>query len=308
MDNNKIRRFSIVIPVYNEASNLQELYTRLKKVQISLAVPFEIIFVNDGSSDESLNIMKVLARSDKSIKIIDLSRNFGHQTAIKAGLGFASGDVTIVMDADLQDPPEIIGRLVKKWQEGYQVVYAIRRSRKEGFLLRLLYASFYRLLKIVSNTNIPLDAGDFCLLDKEIVKILASISERNPFIRGLRSWVGYRQIGIEYDRQERFKGKSKYTFLKLVRLALDGIISFSDIPLELASICGFVISGFSFLLIIFLFIKRLPVSGQTTVAILVLFMGGVQLITIGVLGEYIGRIYEESKNRPLFIIREKINL
>jgi len=304
----KNERLSIVIPVYNESSNIKELDNRLLNIQQSFENPFEIIFVNDGSTDASLDILKGLALLDKNIKIIDLSRNFGHQIAIKAGLGFASGDATLIMDADLQDSPELIEKMVKKWQEGYQVVYAIRRTREENILLRFMYAIFYRLLKITSNTYIPLDAGDFCLIDKGIVKIISSMPETNPFLRGLRSWVGYNQIGIEYDRQERFSGKTKYTFLKLFKLALDGIVSFSDIPLKIAAISGFVVSFFSFLLIVVLFIKRLPISGTTTIAVLVLFLGGVQLIAIGILGEYISRIYEQSKMRPLFLIKDTVNI
>ncbi len=305
---NKDKRLSVVIPMYNESGNIEELYNGLIKVQQHFANPFEMIFVNDGSTDSSLDIIKGLASSDKNIKIIDLSRNFGHQIAIKAGLSFALGDAAVVMDADLQDPPELIEKMVNKWQEGYQVVYAIRKTRKEGRLLRFLYAAFYRLLKIMSNTSIPLDAGDFCLLDKSIVKILSSMPETDPFMRGLRSWAGYKQIGVEYDRQERYSGKAKYTFWKLLKLALDGIVSFSDIPLKIAAIFGFVVSFFSFLLIIVLFIKRLPISGTTTIAVLVLFLGGVQLITIGILGEYIGRIYEQTKRRPLFLVKETVNV
>jgi len=304
----KNSRFSIVIPIYNEEMNIEELYNRLKKAERSFTNPFEMIFTNDGSTDNSLCILKTLTSADKNVKIIDLSRNFGHQIAIKAGLSFATGDATIIMDGDLQDPPELVERLAKKWQEGYHVVYAIRKTRKERFLLRFLYASFYRLLKMMSKIRIPLDTGDFCLIDKKIVDILVAMPESNPFIRGLRSWAGYDQIGIEYDRQERFKGRAKYTFLKLLRLALDGILSFSDIPLRISAIFGFIISGVSILLIISLFIKRLPVPGTTLIAVLVLFIGGVQLITIGILGEYMGRIYEESKKRPSFLIKEKINI
>jgi len=301
-------RLSVVIPVYNESSNIKELYNRLRKASQVFPNPIEIVFVNDGSNDSSLGMLKELALSDKNAKVIDLSRNFGHQIAIRAGLGFVSGDAAVIMDADLQDPPELMVEMVNKWQEGYEVVYAVRRKRKEGLLLRSLYAAFYRLLKIMANTYIPLDAGDFCLIDKSIVRILSSIQETDPFIRGLRSWAGYRQIGVVYDRQERYSGKAKYTFFKLFKLALDGIVSFSDIPLKIASIFGFVVSFFSFLLIAVLFIKRLPISGTTTIAVVVLFLGGVQLISIGILGEYIGRIYEQCKGRPLFLIKEKVNV
>lgn len=300
-------RLSIVIPAYNESGNIGELYDRLKKAQKEFEKPFEIIFVNDRSTDDTLEIMRSLASTDRSLKVIGLSRNFGHQIAIKAGLGFVTGDAAVVMDADLQDPPELIEKLAEKWAEGYQVVYAVRKTRKEGFFLRMLYSSFYRLLKRMSKIDMPLDAGDFCLMDKKVVDIIAAMEERSPFIRGLRSWVGYDQIGVEYDRQERFGGRSKYTFFKLMRLALDGIVSFSDVPLRMAAIFGFAVSGTAVLQIILLFIKRLPVPGTTLIAVLVLFMGGVQLITIGILGEYMARIYEESKRRPPFLIKEKIN-
>lgn len=301
-------RISVVVPVYNESGNIEELYNRLKNTGQSFPDPFEIIFVNDGSIDDSLGIMNRLASLDRNVKVVDLSRNFGHQAAIKAGLGFVSGDAAVIMDADLQDPPELIKELAEKWSGGYQVVYAVRKTRKEGALLRFLYFSFYRLLKVISKIEIPLDAGDFCLLDKKIVDILAGMPEKDPFLRGLRSWVGYSQIGVEYDRKERHSGKSKYNFFRLLKLALDGILSFSNIPLRLAAFLGFVVSGISVVQIIVLFIKRLPVPGTTAIAVIVLFLGGVQLISIGIIGEYLGRIYEESKNRPLFIIKNKTNL
>ena len=300
-------RLSIVIPAYNEGDNVQKVYDRLKSVQSSFQAPFEIIFVNDGSVDGSMDIMKRLAASDRNVKVIELSRNFGHQIAIKAGLGFVSGDAAVIMDADLQDPPELIEKMAAKWREGYQVVYGVRKTRREGLALRLLYLAFYRLLRALSHVTIPLDAGDFSLIDKKVVDILAAMPERHPFIRGLRSWVGYSQTGIEYDRRERIGGKTKYNFFRLVKLALDGILSFSNVPLRMAAISGFVVSGIAVLLIISLFIKRLPVPGTTLIAVTVLFLGGVQLITIGILGEYIARIHEESKDRPQFLIKSKIN-
>lgn len=304
----KDTRISVVIPVHNESGNIEELRDRLKKLEQFFPNPFEIIFVNDGSVDDSFSVMKKLASPDRNVKIIELSRNFGHQAAIKAGLGFVSGDAAVIMDADLQDPPELIKNLAEKWSSGYQVVYAVRKTRKEGALLRLLYFSFYRLLKIISKIDIPLDAGDFCLLDKKIVDILVAMPEKDPFMRGLRSWVGYSQIGVEYDRKERYSGKSKYNFFRLFKLALDGILSFSNIPLRLAAVLGFAVSGISLVQIIILLIKKLPVPGTTAIAVIVLFIGGVQLISIGIVGEYLGRIYEESKNRPSFIIKGKINV
>lgn len=302
-----LKRLSVLVPIYNEEENIKELFDRIGNVQRDLGIEIEAIFVNDGSTDSSLDMLKAIASRNRNVKVVDLSRNFGHQMAIRAGLEYVSADAAVIMDADLQDPPEMIAKMLDKWREGYDVAYAIRKSRKEGAALRFLYATFYRLLKVMANIDIPLDAGDFCLIDKGIVKILCSMPESDPFIRGLRSWVGYKQTGVEYDRQERFGGKTKYSFLKLLRLALDGLVSFSYIPLRLAAISGFVISGLSFFLIIVLFIKRLPISGTTTIAVLILFLGGVQLITIGILGEYIARIYEQVKKRPLFLVKEVVN-
>jgi dolichol-phosphate mannosyltransferase len=304
----ELKLLSVVIPIYNEKDNIGELYDRLSRLERDLRSGLEIIFVNDGSTDLSIDMLKDLAGKDKKVKIVNLSRNFGHQIAIRAGIEFAAGDAVAVMDADLQDPPEVVLRMVDKWREGFHVVYAVRKTRKEGFVLRLLYAAFYRILKIMANTDIPLDSGDFCLMDASVVKILSSMPESDPFMRGLRSWVGFDQVGVEYDRQERFGGRTKYSFLKLLRLALDGIVSFSYIPLRIASISGFAVSAASFLLIAYLLIKHLPLLGLTTLAILVLFLGGVQLITVGILGEYVARVYEQSKKRPLFLVRETVNI
>jgi dolichol-phosphate mannosyltransferase len=304
----ELKLLSVVIPIYNEKDNIGELYDRLNRLERDLRSGLEIVFVNDGSADSSVDMLKDLAGKDKKVKIVNLSRNFGHQIAIRAGIEFAAGDAVAVMDADLQDPPEVVLRMVDKWREGFHVVYAVRKTRKEGFVLRLLYAAFYRILKIMANTDIPLDSGDFCLMDASVVKILSSMPESDPFMRGLRSWVGFDQVGVEYDRQERFGGRTKYSFLKLLRLALDGIVSFSYIPLRIASISGFAVSAASFLLIAYLLIKHLPLLGLTTLAILVLFLGGVQLITVGILGEYVARVYEQSKKRPLFLVRETVNI
>jgi dolichol-phosphate mannosyltransferase len=304
----ELKLLSVVIPIYNEKDNIGELYDRLNRLERDLRSGLEIVFVNDGSADSSVDMLKDLAGKDKKVKIVNLSRNFGHQIAIRAGIEFVTGDAVAVMDADLQDPPEVVLRMVAKWREGFHVVYAVRKTRKEGFFLRLLYAAFYRILKIMANTDIPLDSGDFCLMDASVVKILSSMPESDPFMRGLRSWVGFDQIGVEYDRQERFGGSTKYSFLKLLRLALDGIVSFSYIPLRIAAIFGFAVSSVSFLLIVYLLIKHLPLLGMTTIAILVLFLGGVQLITIGILGEYVARVYEQSKKRPLFLVRETVNI
>ena len=302
--------YSIVIPIYNEEENLPELYNRLTDVMTSLQEPYEVIFVDDGSKDNSLNIMREMHQRDKRIKTISLSRNFGHQIAISAGIEYARGKAVIVMDGDLQDPPEVLPPFIQKWKEGWDAVYAIRRKRKENLLKRAAYAIFYRLLKKISSIDIPLDSGDFSIMDRKIVDILKSMPERTRFVRGIRTWVGFKQVGLEYERDKRFAGKPKYNFKKLVKLALDGLISFSYVPLKLAVSFGFVISGVSFLGAIATLFQRLftdtTVPGYATTVISILFLGGIQLITIGILGEYIGRIYDEVKQRPLYIIQEII--
>lgn len=302
--------YSIVIPIYNEEENLSELYSRLTAVMFSLQEPYEVILVDDGSRDNSLNIMREMHQRDERINIISLSRNFGHQIAISAGIEHASGKAVIVMDGDLQDPPEVLPQFIQKWKEGWDVVYAVRRKRKENLFKRTAYAIFYRLLKKISSIDIPLDSGDFSIMDRKIVDILKSIPERTRFVRGIRTWIGFKQMGLEYERDKRFAGEAKYNFKKLVKLALDGLISFSYVPLKLAVSFGFVISGVSFLGAIATLFQRLftdtTVPGYATTVISILFLGGIQLITIGILGEYIGRIYDEVKQRPLYIIQEII--
>ena len=304
---NKKFKLSFVIPVYNEEKTLLELYERIKKVIEELRVRYQILFVDDGSQDRSVQILQSLCEKDAGIQVILFSRNFGHQTAVTAGLHYATGDAVVVMDSDLQDPPEIIPQFVQKWQEGYQVVYGIRKKRKEHIFLRIMYALFYRMLKTVSTIEIPLDAGDFCLMDKKIVKLLNSIPERNRFVRGIRSWVGFNQIGIPYERDKRFGGESKYSLGKLIKLALDGFVSFSYAPLRFASYTGFSVSAFSLIYGLGTFFQKIftntTVPGYTTTIIMICFIGGVQLITLGIIGDYLGRIYDEVKNRPLYIVR-----
>jgi len=303
-------RYSVIIPILNEQETISELYRRLTDVFRRLNEPYEIIFIDDGSSDRSTQILKEIQESDPNIRIIIFSRNFGHQVAVCAGIDYAQGDAVIIMDGDLQDPPEIIPQFIDKWKEGFEVVYGIRKRRKEFFLKRLAYTSFYRILQKIANISIPLDSGDFSLLDRKIVENMKSIKERNRFVRGIRSWVGFRQTGLEYERDKRYAGEVKYTFRKLVRLAFDGLVSFSHIPLQIASFVGFIISIISFLGIIFVLYLRLfkdvTVPGFTTTVILILFLGGIQLITIGIIGEYVGRIYDEVKKRPLYITEELI--
>jgi dolichol-phosphate mannosyltransferase len=299
---------SIVIPIYNEEEGLPELDRRLREALAPTGLDYEILFVNDGSQDGSLALLRKLRDGDPRIKLIDFSRNFGHQLAISAGIDHAGGRAVIVMDGDLQDPPEVLPGLVERWREGYEVVYAVRKQRKEGAAKRVAYAAFYRLLQRLSDTEIPLDSGDFSLLDRRVVDMLVSLPERNRFVRGLRAWVGFRQTSYEYEREARFAGEPKYDLRRLSGLALDGILAFSRAPLRLATILGLSISGIGAVLATWTLIKRLVgyevVPGFATLAILVLFFGGVQLVTIGILGEYIARIYTEVKARPRYVIRE----
>jgi dolichol-phosphate mannosyltransferase len=301
-------RISLIFPVYNEEEVLQFLYQRVRRLLDQLPCEAEVILVNDGSQDGSLALMTSFCHEDPRFKVIDLSRNFGHQIAITAGIDFATGDAVILLDADLQDPPELVPQFLEKWQEGYQVVYAVRKSRQEHPLKRFAYRTFYRLLQHISNIPIPLDSGDFCLMDRVVVNTLKVMQERNRFLRGLRSWVGFAQIGLEYDREPRYSGEAKYTVSKLFRLALDGIFSFSYIPLQMASYTGFLVSIVSFLGIVVYLYRKLIVGGEPqgfpTLVIVILFLGGIQLLSLGVIGEYIGRIYDEVKRRPTYVIKK----
>jgi dolichol-phosphate mannosyltransferase len=303
-----MKRLSFVFPVYNEEEVLPTLYERIRRLIDTLSYDSEVILVNDGSEDRSLELMRQFHQKDCRFKILDFSRNFGHQTAITAGIDFATGDAVILMDADLQDPPELIPQFLDKWQEGYHVVYGVRKTRQEHLLKRVAYATFYRVLQRVSDIRIPLDSGDFCLMDRAVVEILKAMPERNRFVRGLRSWAGFRQTGLEYDREKRHSGDVKYTLAKLIKLALNGIFSFSYFPLQLAGYAGFMISIASFLAILVYLYKKLVIGGEPegfpTLVILILFMGGIQLIFLGVIGEYIGRIYDEVKRRPPYVLRK----
>jgi dolichol-phosphate mannosyltransferase len=300
---------SIVTPVYNEHENLPELYRRLTTVMQAMADPYELIFVDDGSADDSAEIIIELSRSDRCVKLVQLSRNFGHQRALTAGIAVAAGQAVVTMDSDLQDAPEAIPQFVEKWRQGYKVVYAVRRTRKEGFAKQLAYRTFYRLLDRLSDVSIPLDSGDFGLMDRKVVDLINSLPERTRFLRGLRAWVGYKQIGLPLDRDARFAGQPKYSLRQLLTLASSGVVSFSLMPLRLASALGMVVSTTSFLGIVFVICWRLftpySIPGFASTASLILFVGGIQLLTIGVLGEYIGRIFDEVKERPTFIIAEK---
>ena len=298
---------SIVIPVFNEAENLVTLHTRLTDAMHRLGIDYEIVLVDDGSKDQSPDILKRLEREDHRIVVVEFARNFGHQVAISAGLEHSRGRVVCIMDADLQDPPEVLHTFLAKWQEGWEVVYAIRTERKEWWGKRFAYAAFYRLLQRISNIEIPLDAGDFCVMDRRVVDELVGMPERNRFVRGIRSWVGFKQVGVPYERQARHAGSPKYTFRKLLYLALDGLISFSHTPLRIITILGFVVSALSFLVAMTYIVKKIAlgigVPGFTTLVVSIFFLAGIQLMTIGVIGEYIGRISDEVKHRPLYVAR-----
>jgi dolichol-phosphate mannosyltransferase len=302
---------SVVIPVYNEEALLHELHRRLKGALEPLGLRYEVILVNDGSRDATPAIIAELCAADPSFRAIHFSRNFGHQAAVTAGLDHAGGAAVLVMDADLQDPPELVGEMLARLREGWHVVYGVRRKRKEGPAKRLAYWAYYRLLRTVTNVEIPLDAGDFALLDRRVVLALRALPERNRFVRGIRSWVGFRQTGLEYERDARYAGEVKYTFTKLVKLALDGIVSFSYAPLRVAVYLGLAFAAASFLIAAFFLLYKLAVGvdvpGWTSLVITVLFMGGLQLLTMGVMGEYVSRIYDEVKQRPVYVVAELAN-
>jgi dolichol-phosphate mannosyltransferase len=298
---------SVVLPVYNEESNITELYDRLTRVLQRTELHYEIIFVNDGSRDASLEQLQMLAAQDEHILVIELARNFGHQVALSAGLEYTRGRGVVVMDSDLQDPPEVLPAFIERWQAGYEVVYAIREKRKEFILKRIAYALFYRILQRVAHVAIPIDSGDFCIMDRCVVDLLVSMPERNRFVRGIRSWVGFRQVGLAYERQARHAGKPKYTFSRLMGLALDGIISFSYMPLRAITLIGLGVSVFSIALAAFYFWRQvlfgLNPPGFPTLIVAIFFLSGIQLITLGMMGEYVGRIFEEIKHRPLYTVR-----
>lgn len=301
--------YSIVAPIYNEIENLPELYRRLKTVMDSSGKPWELILVDDGSTDGSTEKIRELAKSDKTVRPVIFARNFGHQVAITAGWDYARGDAIVIIDADLQDPPEVILELAKKWQEGYEVVYAVRAEREgESWFKKFTASMFYRLIYRITDVKIPVDTGDFRLMDRKVVDVLKQMKERHRFPRGMSAWVGFKQIGVDYKRVARVAGVTKYPFNKMLKLALNAITSFSYFPLQVATFFGFFSAGVAILAIPVVAALRLAGShffeGQATTLISVLFLGGVQLISLGVLGEYIGRLYDEAKGRPLYIVRE----
>jgi dolichol-phosphate mannosyltransferase len=301
--------YSIVAPIYNEIDSIPELYRRVKEVMDTTGEPWELVLVDDGSTDGSTDAIRELATQDKSVRPVIFARNFGHQIAITAGWDYARGDSVVIIDADLQDPPEVILEMVKKWKEGYEVVYAVRAEREGESWFKLWTASlFYRLIYRITDVEFPLDTGDFRLMDRKVVDVMKSMRERHRFPRGMSAWIGFKQVGVEYKRAARFAGETKYPFKKMLRLALNAITSFSYFPLQLATYIGFFSAGIAILAIPVVVIMRMTGSqaffGQATTLISVLFLGGVQLISLGILGEYIGRLYDEAKGRPLYIVRE----
>lgn len=302
-------KYSVVIPVYNEEANIGILYNRMTGVMAGLSSDFELIFINDGSRDNTLPLVRELAASDGRVRFIDLSRNFGHQIAVCAGLDACRGKRVVIIDADLQDPPELIPEMAARMDDGFQVVYARRKKREGESVVKLWTARiFYRLLANIASIDIPLDTGDFRIMDRKVVEVLRSMPEQNKFLRGQISWIGFRQTFVEYDRAERQGGKTGYTYAKMFRFALDGITSFSDAPLRLASWMGFVVSGVAFVALLYAlygkFISHDSEPGWASLIVSVLFLGGIQLISLGFIGEYLSRISSNVKQRPLYVVAD----
>ena len=305
---------SVVVPCYNEQEVLEALHSRLLQVLGPAELTFEVIFINDGSADRTPSMIDAICRSDARFKALHFSRNFGHQAAVTAGLHAVTGQCAVVIDADLQDPPELILDMIKLWREGYSVVYAQKTERQGVSLLkRIAYKVFYRIVGRISEIEIPLDSGDFSLMDRRVVDLLNSLPERNRYVRGLRAWLGFRQIGLKFDRPARFAGETKYSFGRMVGIAVDGIISVSKAPLRLAMYFGFLASAGSFLLAIVFATQEIrgtshAARGWASTIVVMLFLGGVQLICIGVIGEFIGRVYDEVKQRPLYIVEHSTGI
>jgi len=302
-------KYSIIVPMYNEEEVIEETYRRLREVMERSGEGYELVFVNDGSRDRTVEIVEGLCRKDPNVRFINFSRNFGHQIAITAGMDYAQGQAIVVIDADLQDPPEVILQMIAKWKEGYDVVFGRRLKRKgETPFKKLTALMFYRLLRSMTNVEIPVDTGDFRLIDRKVADVLKGLKEKNRFVRGLVSWVGFRQTSVEYVREERWAGETKYPLRKMLRFAMDGITSFSHKPLRLATYIGFTLSGVSFLYLLVVLFQALFTNttqpGWASIVAINLFFNGIMLVLLGIIGEYIGRIYDESKNRPLYIVRE----
>jgi dolichol-phosphate mannosyltransferase len=300
---------TIVAPVYNEAETLPELYQRVCEVMEQTGDTWELVLVDDGSADRSGEIILELSRQDPRVRPVRFARNFGHQIAVTAGLDFSRGRAVVIIDSDLQDPPEVILLMIDKWREGYEVVYGVRTDREGESWFKLMTASiFYRLIYRITDVNIPLDTGDFRLLDRKVVDVMNQMRERHRFLRGMSAWIGFRQTGVEYRRAARFAGQTKYPLRKMMKFASDAITGFSYLPLQMATYLGFISAGISILAIPVVIYLRASGSGaffgQATTLIAVLFLGGIQLISLGILGEYLGRLYDQAKGRPLYIVRE----
>ena len=309
-----MKKISVIVPMYYEEKVAEECYKRLTTcLQKLIDYTYEIIIIDDGSKDKTLEILENIASKDDKVKVISFSRNFGHQAAVTAGLKHVSGDAIIIIDADLQDPPELIPQMIQLWEQGNEIIYAKRKKRKGESPFKLLSAKlFYQILNALSDTEIPKDTGDFRLVDRKVVDTINNMPEHNKFLRGLFSWVGYKQIPFEYEREERFAGKTKYPLRKMLKLASDGIISFSTKPLKLVGLLGFISIVISILILIYAllsyFLKLNQLSaGWTSLMVAITFFAGVQLLSIWIMSEYIGRIYDETKQRPQFIINKKIN-
>jgi glycosyltransferase involved in cell wall biosynthesis len=312
LSNDTVRLLSIVVPIFNEIDVIDIFYHRLKKVLDSLkSLTYEMVFIDDGSNDGSYQKLVDLASIDRNVKIVKFTRNFGHQIAITAGTDIAKGDAVVVIDADLQDPPEVIKDFVIKWQEGYDVVYGIREKRPGETGMKLITATlFYRILKRLTKIDIPVDVGDFRLMSKRAVTQFRKLREHDRFVRGLVSWVGYKQIGVPYSREKRHAGETKYPYTKMLKFAIDGLTSFSSVPLRLATYVGYITSFFAILYACSVFIQKalgITVQGWATIMVGMLFLGGVQLICLGIIGEYIARIFAETKQRPMYLVEEIVS-
>jgi dolichol-phosphate mannosyltransferase len=307
-----VKTLEAVVPVYNEEAILPELHRRLTDTLSDLTYAWRVIYVDDGSRDRSPELLAGFADEDQRIGVVHLSRNFGQQLAISAGLAMTSADVVVLLDGDLQDPPEVIPVLIGKWEEGYDVVYAVKRERKEALPKRVLFNLFYRILRRLSNVDIPADAGNFSLMDRAVVDVINTMPERDRYVSGLRAYVGGKQIGVEFERAPRYAGQPRQSPLKLMRMATDAFFAFSELPLRFATILGFAVSGVAFLVLLNVLYQKLisgaAILGWASTMTSILFLGGIQLISVGVIGEYIGRIYNEAKGRPAWVVGRYRNL
>ena len=304
---------SVVVPMYFEEEVAQECYNRLKSVMLQNNINYEFVFVNDGSTDRTMEILSEIAANDFRTKIVNFARNFGHQVAVTAGIAAAKGDAIVIIDADLQDPPEVIPELIAKWEEGYEVVYAKRKQRKGETWFKLLTAKyFYKFLNYMSDIDIPKDTGDFRIIDRKIADVFNQMTERNRFIRGMMSWVGFRQTYVEYERDERFAGETKYPLKKMIKFASDGIIAFSTKPLRIVMSLGLLSVLISIIVLLYTITVKIIVNGTQTgwasIMVAITFFSGIQFLGLGIVGQYIARLYDESKNRPIYIVKETINI